>query len=191
MFENRPTQIAGLIYLLFVILFIVLISLNTHYWKQLLIILLLSFPFVLINLYDIDCVFNGQCDIWGWFKGIFFIVYLIFAIVITIILLVDFQKSIDSIEHAPSTESRVVVLYDDRNDNRESDKLYTSSSSSNIPSVSNPNRKADPGGNGTFTGSNVKSSINLNEAKEKENDKYIEAVVADSNKRGYSTGYWR
>lgn len=190
MFENRPTQIAGLIYLLFVILFIVLISLHTDYWKQLLLILLLSFPFVLINLYDIDCVFNGQCDIWGWFKGISFIVYLIFAVVATIILLADFQKSINSLQHTPSTETRVVVITDDRKDDKDSDKL-SSSSTSNISSVSNPNRKADPGGNGTYTGSNIKSSINLNEAKEKENDKYIESVVADSNKRGYSTDYWR
>lgn len=190
MFENRPTQIAGLIYLLFVILFIVLISLHTDYWKPLLLILLVSFPFVLINLYDIDCVFNGQCDIWGWFKGISFIVYLIFAVVATIILLADFQKNINSIQHTPSTESTVVVLSDTSKSNKE-DKLYTSSSTSNISSVSNPNRKADPGGNGTYTGSNIKSSINLNEAKEKENDKYIDAVVADSNKRGYSTGYWR
>jgi hypothetical protein len=111
MFENRPTQIAGLLYVLFVILFVVVIALHTTYWKPLLMILLLTFPFALINLYDIDCVFNGQCNVWGWIKGIFFIVYLIFAIVVTILLLTDFQKMVNSAE-----------ITNNNNDDREKEK---------------------------------------------------------------------
>ena len=180
MFENRPTQIAGLVYLLFVVLFIVLISLNTDHWKPLLLILLFSFPFVLINLYDIDCVFNGQCDIWGWFKGVFFIVYLIFVVVVTILLLLDFQNTIDSTK--PSSESE---------ESEDSNKSSSKRNTSRIYYTSGSNIYCDSRGNCMHIGSNERSSINLNAEKEKENDKYVAAVVADSNKRGYGTNYWR
>jgi hypothetical protein len=144
MFENRPTQIAGVLYLLFVVLFIVLIGLHTDYWKPLLLILLFTMPYVFISLYDIDCVFNGQCNVWGWIKGIFFIVYIVFTLVLTILLLVDFQNTVDSSIISSSTE--------DEDEEDEDNILVT---------YYDPSRGIDPGGNGTYSNSNISSS-NLN-----------------------------
>ena len=153
MFENRATQIAGVLYLLFVILFIVAIALHTDYWKTLLLILLFSIPYVFISLYDIDCVFSGQCNIWAWVKGILFIVYIIFSIVVTILLLVDFQKTIDVVNLSKDTEDKKDTkdakdVKDTKDKSDSSDyKVYAyynlPSSSSNITYRRNSNLNAE------------------------------------------------
>ena len=133
MFENRPTQIAGVLYLLFFVLFILVIALHTAYWKELLVILLMTIPYTLISLYDIDCVFNGNCNIWGWFKGIFFILYVILTIIITIFLLADFQNTINT-----DRETKPVIV--------------TTATNPSVPvTYIDKNRSSDPGGNGIYT----------------------------------------
>ena len=138
MFENRPTQIAGMLYLLFVILFIVLIALHTDYWRPLLLILLFSMPFVFISLYDIDCVFNGQCNVWGWIKGIFFIVYIIFTLVLTILLLVDFHNIIDNSNSNNSVSDDASTIEDETYNDTYPGDIYTYSGS-NINNRSSSN----------------------------------------------------
>ena len=142
MFENRPTQIAGLLYLLFFVLFILVIAFHTAYWKELLIILIMTIPYTLISLYDIDCVFNGNCNVWGWFKGIFFILYVILTIIITIFLLADFQNTINT-----DRETKPILV-------------TTTTTTTNPVVVSKPpvpvtytnkSRSSDPGGNGTYS----------------------------------------
>jgi hypothetical protein len=89
MFENKPTQFAGVLYFVFVILFIVLISLNKEVWLTLFILLLISIPYTLLTLYDIDCVFNGNCAVWGWIKGALFMLYLLTLIIMSIFIIAN------------------------------------------------------------------------------------------------------
>lgn len=141
MFDHIPTQIAGVLYLLFIILLIVILALHTSYWVQILTILLISIPYTLISIYDIDCVFSGQCDIWGWIKGIFFILYVLISVIICILALTNFQEVINTTKETPPVltstapqNSGVLITYSDKN------------------------RGADPGGNGTFTKTSMDNS---------------------------------
>ena len=102
MFENRPTQIAGVLYILFIILFTIGIILNRDIWLQLFIILLISIPYTILSLYDIDCVFIGNCETWGWIKGVLFILYLILLIVAAVIIIMF--ESINTKNNADSKD---------------------------------------------------------------------------------------
>ena len=98
MFENKPTQIAGVMYLLFVLLFIVIISLNTQVWLTLFIILIISVPYTLLTIYDIDCVFDGNCNVWGWIKGGLFMLYLLTLIIMSIFIIAQSSSEKSSLE---------------------------------------------------------------------------------------------
>jgi hypothetical protein len=87
-----PVKVAGLLYFLFVILFIIIIILNSKNWLVLFVILLLSIPYALLTLYDIDCIFNGNCIIWGWIKGVLFMLYLITTIILAIFIIAYARK---------------------------------------------------------------------------------------------------
>ena len=90
--SSGPIQVAGLLYLLFVILFIIIIILNSKNWLILFFILLISIPYTLLTLYDIDCIFNGNCQVWGWIKGVLFILYLITTIILAIFIIAFAKK---------------------------------------------------------------------------------------------------
>ena len=102
MFENRPTQIAGVLYILFIILFTIGIILNRDIWLRLFIILLISIPYTILSLYDIDCVFIGDCDTWGWIKGVLFMLYLITTIILAIFI-IAFAKKLTIINNEMKT----------------------------------------------------------------------------------------
>jgi len=164
MFSTLPTQIAGVLYLIFVVLFVILFALHTSYWKELLVILLISIPYTLITLYDIDCVFYGNCDIWGWIKGIFFIIYLVFTILLTILLLVDFQNTINTDKE---TTPVITTTKTKKNEDDDYERKYPIT-------YYNPGRSNDPGGNGTYNNSNVYiSKVNLNKDYLKSTDKQL------------------
>ena len=159
MFSTLPTKIAGVLYLIFVVLFVVVFALHTNYWKPLLIILLISIPYALINIYDIDCVFSGNCNIWGWIKGICFIIYLVFTILLTILLLADFQNTINTDkETTPVITTTNTTTNTTTKDNNDYERKYPIT-------YYNPGRSNDPGGNGTYNNSNVytsRSNLNAN-----------------------------
>ena len=115
----------------------------------------MSIPYVLINIYDIDCVFSGYCDVWGWIKGILFIIYLVFTILLTILLLVDFQNTINTAEETPAVikskkeeedddddrkviyRDRIVKVYPGSANNTDSSRRYVATSNCVFDSTSN------------------------------------------------------
>ena len=92
MLINSPVQVAGMLYLFFVLLFIIIIILNSKNWLVLFVILLISIPYALLTLYDIHCIFNGDCQVWGWIKGVLFILYLITTIILAIFIIAFARK---------------------------------------------------------------------------------------------------
>jgi hypothetical protein len=96
MLDTIPTRIAALLYIVFLVLVILIISLDTSYWSVLLVIIICSIPYTMITLYDIDCIFDGHCTVWGWIKGILYILYILLTIILIIILLANFKKYTES-----------------------------------------------------------------------------------------------
>lgn len=139
MFSHLPTKIAAVLYLIFLFLLIVLFALHTSYWKTILYILLLSIPYTLISIYDIDCVFSGQCDVWGWVKSAFFIIYLLLTIVLVIFLLYDFQSIINT-----NSESEPVIV-----------SSLSTTTNNQLVTITDKTRNSDPGGNGTLGNSDI------------------------------------
>lgn len=182
MFSTLPTQIAGVLYLIFVVLFVVLFALHTSYWKPLLIILLMSIPYVLINIYDIDCVFSGYCDVWGWIKGILFIIYLVFTIILTILLLADFQNTINTAKETPAVikskdnhddddtriiyRDKIVKVYPGSSNNSDISRRYVATSNCVFDSTSNIWSGSDCRAPKTVSGSTPCSANNK--------DRYVE-----------------
>lgn len=52
-----------------------------------LILFIISLPLAILYVYDVDCTFVGNCDVWGWIKTIILSIYYLIIIVAMIALL--------------------------------------------------------------------------------------------------------
>ena len=86
MIESTAAQISIGVYSFLIILVIIAMAINKS-WASSSIFIIVTLPVFVLYLYDLQCVFEGQCIVWGWIKFIFFTIYLLIAIVACILVM--------------------------------------------------------------------------------------------------------
>ena len=87
MIDSTAAQISIGVYSLLIILVIIAMAINKS-WASSSIFIIVTIPMFVLYLYDLQCVFEGQCIVWGWIKFIFFMLYLLIAIIACILVMV-------------------------------------------------------------------------------------------------------
>ncbi len=83
--DTLPSKIATGLWAFTILLLLIGISAKIGFAIGIVVTILIV-PFALLYIYDINCTFTGQCDVWGWIKTIL----LTFSIISTIVTFIIF-----------------------------------------------------------------------------------------------------
>jgi len=86
MFESTAAKILAVIEVLALILMLIGVSVKISVALGF-ILFIISLPLALLYVYDVNCTFTGQCDVWGWIKTILASLYYVFVIIAIIVLM--------------------------------------------------------------------------------------------------------
>jgi hypothetical protein len=68
-------------------------------------ILLFNAPFILLAIYDVNCIVQGQCDVYAWVKTVFIGLYAIAAVIMFVVVMTQKPSAVVTDESKKETSS--------------------------------------------------------------------------------------